>query len=166
MKGDTEDYGLRAGFLWKFLRQISAWEAKHVSLTKKHHCWLKKVLWITTFQLSPLMPLYYSGDKLRTLWCVQGGGGGMFLPALQPLKPNTSTTAQTYNNVQRSRASNKITDFTNSAEGKSETLFHCRKDREQTHTSPPETSTSSITRCWFYKASAIRDLIWLYYSGH
>lgn len=37
---------------------------------------------------------------------------------------------------------------------------------ESRHGAPPETSTSSITHCWFYKASAIRDLIWLYYNGH
>lgn len=67
--------------------------------------------------------------------------------------------------VRQGCSSTAISSFSNSTKGKVKHYFIAVRT-DNRHRPPPAASTSSITHCWFYKASAIRDLIWLYYNSH
>lgn len=108
------------------------------------------------------MPLYYSGNNVSTLSLIPG----------HFFHITSSVTFQTkhehsHPNVQQcaveQRLANTITDFTNSARGKVKHYFIALRTKSRR---PPETSASSITHSWFYKASTSGDFIWLYYNGH
>lgn len=134
MKGDTTDYQLSGRIsLETPVTDFSVWSQTH--LWWKEYCWLKKILWITTFQLS----LFCHCIIQETNWAHFDAFGeeACFFHTTSSV---TFKTKHEHNhpNIQQCAVKqgrfNTITDFTNSAEGKSETLFHCRKDREQRET--------------------------------
>lgn len=127
------------------------------NMPAEQQCCLKKV---QSFEYDSTAPVLFRRQTEHALMC---SDEGCFFHITSSVTFKTKHShANTPSHAVKSNLSNTITDLTNSTEGKKWNTISLLEG----YRAPPETSTPSIIHCWFYKASTIRDLIWLYYNNH
>lgn len=143
--------GFGKDFSWNSCDRFPSWNP-NTSLWQRDIASAKGSLDYNILMITSLL-LLYSGDKLGTLWCIQGKAcffhttsSSTFNNEQEHTHPNLQQCA-----VKRGH-SNAITDITNSAKRKSKTLPLCRPRTD----TPPHLRhtlyTSSITYRWFQQS--------------